>query len=151
MSERKSNRNLFLATAIPLLIGFTIYFSCRPSTLVYYSWIPFKEKIDLNSIHFSAYEKCLSFVNNSFSGNVAIYSLPGALYAFSLTYYIKKRYLQKRFKRHSYFRRLYKYSFFAVVISFLTEILQLIGLAPGEYDQTDVLTALAAAAVALML
>ena len=151
MSKSKQNRRLLLVTAIPLLAGFVIYFSCRPSTLAYYSWIPFKGTIDLNSIHFSAYEKCLSFVDNSFIGNIAIYSMPAALYAFSLAYYLKKRYLQKKFKRQSYFKRFYKYSFFAVIISFLPEVLQLLGLVPGHYDLADVLTALAASAIAFIL
>ena len=147
-----SNRNrLFLTTAIPLLAGFVIYFSCRPSTLAYYSWIPFKETIDLNSFHFSANEKCLSFFDDSFLGNIIIYSIPAALYAFSLAYYIKKRYLQKKFKRQSSFKRFYKYSFFAVIISFPPEVLQLLGLVPGHYDLADVLTALAASAIAFIL
>ena len=151
MSKRIKNNRLLVTTAIPLLAGFVIYFSCRPSTLAYYSWIPFKETIDLNSIHFSANEKCLSFFDDSFFGNIIIYSIPAALYAFSLAYYIKKRYLQKKFKRQSYFKRFYKYSLFAIIISFLPEVLQLVGLVPGYYDLADVLTALVASTIAFIL
>ena len=144
------NKRILFITSIPLIAGFLIYFSCRPRTILYYQFIPFKNYIDLNSIHFSLYEKCTATLNNSFIGNLFIYSIPGSLFSFSLAYYIKKRYLQKRIYKQTLKKKIEIYMSIALVIS-LTELLQLLKLFPGTYDIFDVLTAFLGAGLAFML
>ena len=144
------NKRILFITSIPLIAGFLIYFSCRPRTILYYQFIPFKNYIDLNSIHFSLYEKCTATLNNSFIGNLFIYSIPGSLFSFSLAYYIKKRYLQKRIYKQTLKKKIEIYMLIALVIS-LTELLQLLKLFPGTYDTFDVLTAFFGAGLALIL
>lgn len=144
------NKRILFITSIPLIAGFLIYFSCRPRTILYYQFMPFKNYIDLNSIHFSLYEKCTATLNNSFIGNLFIYSIPGSLFSFSLAYYIKKRYLQKRIYKQTLKKKIEIYMSIALVIS-LTELLQLLKLFPGTYDTFDVLTAFFGAGLALIL
>ena len=145
------NKKVLFITSIPLFAGFLIYFSCRPRTLSYYLIIPFKNNVDLNSIHFSLYEKCTSIVNDSLIGNLFIYSIPGSLYSFSLAYYLKKRYLQKRFSKQSLSKRIGIYISLALILSLIPELFQFIKLLPGEYDTFDFLTAFFGAGLALIL
>ena len=145
------NKRILFFTSIPLIAGFLIYFSCRPRTLSYYQFIPFKNNIDLNSIHFSLYEKCNAIANDSFIGNLFVYSIPGSLYSFSLAYYIKKRYLQKKAHTQSLSKRIGIYISIALVLSLIPELLQLLKLLPGKYDTFDFLTAFFGAGLALVL
>ena len=151
MKTSIKKKRIYLITSIPLIAGFIIYFSCRPRTLAYYLFIPFKNKVDLNSFHFALYEKCINYFDNSFFGNLFIYSIPGALYSFSLSFYLKKRYLQKRIYKESLKKRIFKYILLSLIISLPPELLQYIGLLPGNYDTTDVITAFLAACFGSML
>ena len=46
---RRSLLNLLLISG-PILLGFSIYFSCRSSTLLYYQWIPYKKNLAVEAV-----------------------------------------------------------------------------------------------------
>jgi hypothetical protein len=91
-------RRTLLVTS-PLVSGFIIYFSCRPKSLLYYQWIPFKELIRLDHFHNYAAAECSRFFAGSSVANTIIFSIPAAMFAFSLAFYLKTRYLHKAFER----------------------------------------------------
>ena len=162
MTSRSSILGVFCVTSMkirklilvlsPLVAGFLIYFSCRTRTLAYYSWLPFKSYIDLDSIHFAANEKCGEMLFGSPVGNVIVYSLPAALFAFSLTCYLKFRYFKylKVFLESPSCHVLISF-LLVLFISVFPELLQFYGLVPGSYDSTDVITAAIASVAALMI
>jgi|GEM_PF-3907812 len=136
----------------PLVAGFLVYFSCRTRTLAYYQWIPFKENLDLDSIHFAANERCGELLLGTFAGNTIVYSLPAALFAFSLTCYLKFRYLKHLHAlRLTRFRKTIFFLALILLISVLPELLQLYGLISGHFDLMDVLTAATASLLALII
>lgn len=136
----------------PLVAGFIIYFSCRPKTLLYYSWLPFKAHIDFDAIHYAANERCEEFIFRLPGGDAFIYSIPAALFAFSLTCYLKFRYFRHLdviiISRKS---RAIFYFILVLLVSALPELFQLFGFLPGHYDAIDVLTAATACLIALAL
>lgn len=84
--------------------------------------------------------------------HVLVYSLPAALYAFSLVYYLRARYLQRN--QNFLSSRIYRLFVSVVIIALVAvipEMMQLVKVLPGEYDSIDVLTAALASAVALYL
>ena len=53
MKTSIKKKRIYLITSIPLIAGFIIYFSCRPRTLAYYLFIPFKNKVQIYYEDFS--------------------------------------------------------------------------------------------------
>jgi hypothetical protein len=80
-----------------------------------------------------------------------IFSAPAAMYAFSLSYYLKKRYLSKVDKSLSSLQRLAANLALVVLIAYLPEYLQQIKAMPGHFDHLDIITASLAALLALTL
>ena len=136
----------------PLVAGFLVYFSCRTKNLLYYHWLPFKEYVGLDGLHFLANEKCREILLGTVGGDITVYSIPAALYAFSLTCYLKLTCF-----KHTYVLRLTRLGriLFCLALIFLVsvlpELLQFYGLLPGYFDVIDVLTAVFASLFALML
>ena len=136
----------------PLVAGFLVYFSCRTKNLAYYHWLPFKEYIGLDDLHFLANEKCREILLGTAGGNVTVYSIPAALYAFSLTYYLKLTWSKNTYVlRLGRFGRIIFSLALIFLVSVLPELLQFYGLLPGYFDVIDVLTAVFASLIALML
>lgn len=136
----------------PLVTGFIIYFSCRPKTLLYYSWLPFKRHIDFDVIHYAANQRCDEILFRLPGGDAFVYSIPAALFAFSLTCYLKFRYF-RHLERLTISRRARAVTYGALVflISVVPELFQLLGVVPGYYDAIDVLTAATACLLALIV
>jgi hypothetical protein len=136
--------------SIPLLFGFIVYFSCRTKTLLYYRYIPFKEVLQVNALHARASEKCAELLGLGGMGDMIVFSLPAAMYAFSLTYYFKKRYYLTVAPSGSRSRSrvLVLWTFF---VALLPELLQLFGILPGHFDLVDVLSASLAISIAMIL
>lgn len=145
----KKAKQVALVTC-PLVTGFILYFSCRPKTLLYYSWLPFKKYIDFDVIHYAANERCEEIPLGHPGGNAFIYSLPAALFAFSLTCYLKFRYFKYlKMLMISRWARTLIYAALVLLISAIPELLQLLDFIPGHYDAIDVLTAATACLIAL--
>jgi hypothetical protein len=142
------NRDILLTT-IPIIAGFIIYFSCRPKSLLYYQWIPFKKLIGLDYIHDYAAAGCAEASKNSLAASTLIFSAPAALYAFSLMYYLRTRYLDKAYAGLNKSTRLFIDLVLIALIAYLPEYLQQIKVAPGHFDVMDILTAGLAAFLAL--
>lgn len=134
----------------PLLVGFLIYFSCRTNRLLYYEWIPFKSALQLDAVHAAANSKCSEILGVSSLSDLIVFSLPAALFAFSLTYYIDQRYLIFGLKALTWKQRLAWRSCFSVVLAAGPELLQWAHIFPGHFDYLDVFTAVFASGVAFM-
>jgi hypothetical protein len=145
----KRVRDLFIL-GIPILAGFFIYFSCRTNNLLYYQFIPFRELLRVDAMHESANKKCLELLGIGGIGDVVVFSLPAALYAFSLTYYFKKRYYSA-FAPSGSTARLKVLVSWTCLVALLPELLQMAGILPGRFDLVDVMTALSAVFVANIL
>ena len=136
----------------PLVAGFLVYFSCRTKNLVYYHWLPFKGYVGLDSLHFMVNEKCREILIGTVGGDITVYSIPGALYAFSLTYYLKLSCFKNTYVlRPTRFGRIIFCLALIFLVSVLPELFQFYGLLPGYFDVIDVLTAVFASLIALML
>lgn len=136
----------------PLVAGFLVYFSCRTKNLVYYHWLPFKGYVGLDSLHFIGNEKCREILLGTVGGDITVYSIPGALYAFSLTYYLKLSCFKNTYViRPTRFGRIIFCLALIFLVSVLPELFQFYGLLPGYFDVIDVLTAVFASLIALML
>jgi len=141
-------RRTLLVTS-PLVSGFIIYFSCRPKSLFYYQWIPFKELIRLDHFHNYAAAECSRFFAGSSVANTIIFSIPAAMFAFSLAFYLKTRYLHKAFERLNMIHKFAASLALILIIAYIPEYLQQIRVLPGHFDSLDVLTASLATALAL--
>ena len=139
-----------LILGAPLLSGFVIYFSCRTQDLLYYRFIPFRELLLVDSLHEKANRKCVELLGMSGMGNVVIFSLPAALYAFSLTYYFKKRYYLA-FVPSGRTARLQILVSWTLLVAVFPELLQMVGILPGRFDPIDVVTASLAIFIAMIL
>ena len=138
-----------LLVTSPLVSGFIIYFSCRPKSLLYYQWIPFRELIRLDDFHNYAAAECSKFLGGSLVANTIIFSIPAAMFAFSLTFYLKTRYLHKAFIRLNLIRKFTATLALILIIAYMPEYLQQIRVLPGHFDPLDVLTASLATVLAL--
>ena len=124
----------------PLVAGFLVYFSCRTKNLVYYHWLPFKGYVGLDSLHFMVNEKCREILIGTVGGDITVYSIPGALYAFSLTYYLKLSCFKNTYVlRPTRFGRIIFCLALIFLVSVLPELFQFYGLLPGYFDVLDVL------------
>jgi len=146
-----SRRFHALVVALPLLAGFLIYFSCRSKSLLYYRWIPFRNKIFLDQLHDAAFTKCHEVLGGNFIAHIVIFSAPAALFAFSLAYYVKARYLGKILSKANRPQKTLAYLALIVLIAYIPEFLQQTGTAPGRFDEMDVLTAGLATLLALYI
>jgi hypothetical protein len=138
-----------LLVTSPLVSGFIIYFSCRPKSLLYYQWIPFRELIGLDHLHNYAAEECSKSFGGSPVANTIIFSIPAAMFAFSLAFYLKTRYLHKAFIKLKLIHKFTASFALILIIAYIPEYLQQIGVLPGHFDPLDVLTAGLATALAL--
>ena len=145
----KHSRDLLILGA-SLLSGFAIYFSCRTRDLLYYRFIPFRESLSVDAIHDSINMKCADLLGTSYMGNIAIFSLPAALYAFSLTYYFKRRY-HLAFAPSGRIARLQILVAWILLVAVIPELMQMVGILPGRFDEVDVVTASLAIFVAMIL
>ena len=134
---------------IPILVGFLIYFSCRVNSLLYYQWIPVKQYIGLDTLQNSLLVRCTEAVASWEWLEIMVYSIPAALYAFSLTFYIKKRYLETGLSNRTLTAKILIYASTIALIAWGPEVLQL-GLLAGSFDTQDAWTALVAAGIALV-
>ena len=141
--------NDLVKTIIPILVGFLIYFSCRVNSLLYYQWIPLKQYIGLDTLQNSLLTRCTKAVADWEWLEIIVYSIPAALYAFSLTFYIKKRYLETGLSGKTLTARILIYAITITLIAWGPEVLQL-GLVAGRFDAQDAWTALVAAGIALV-
>jgi hypothetical protein len=82
--------------------------------------------------------------------DLIVFSLPAALFAFSLTYYVNQRYLIFVLKIVPWKQRLAWMSCFSVVLAAGPELLQWARIFPGHFDYLDVFTAVFASGVAFM-
>jgi hypothetical protein len=146
----RKNKDILLV-AIPLMAGFAIYFSCRPKSLLYYQLIPFRKLIGLDYIHGLLVAGCVEFSRNRQLAEIIIFSVPAAMYAFSLSYYLKKRYLTKVYGSLSGFQRIIANLALVMLVAYLPEYLQQIRALPGRFDLIDIITASLAASLALAL
>jgi len=120
--------------------------------LLYYQLIPFKGLINLDHIQQSLYGFCQDKMMSKPLLHVLVYSLPAALYAFSLVYYLRVRYLQRNQNfLSSRSCRLCVSAATIALVAVIPEMMQLVKVLPGEYDSIDVLTAALASVVALYL
>jgi hypothetical protein len=145
----KHSRDILILGA-PLLLGFVIYFSCRTQDLLYYRFIPFRELLFVDTFHETANRKCVELLGMSAMGDVVVFSLPAALYAFSLTYYFKKRYYLT-FAPSRRIARLQILVSWSLSVAVFPELLQMVGILPGRFDPVDVGTASLAIFIAMIL
>jgi hypothetical protein len=145
----KRSRDI-LILGIPILIGFFIYFSCRTKNLLYYQFIPFRELLHVDAIHESANKKCVELLGIGGIGDVVVFSFPAALYAFSLTYYFKNRYYSVCAPSGG-IARLKVLASWTCLVTLFPELLQMAGILPGRFDLADVIIALSAVFVAIIL
>jgi hypothetical protein len=101
-------------------------------------------------MHETANSKCLELLGIGGIGDVVVFSFPAALYAFSLTYYFKKRYYSACAPSGST-ARLKVLASWTCLVALLPELLQMAGILPGRFDLVDVITALSAVFVANLL
>ena len=141
-------RRILLVTS-PLVSGFIIYFSCRPKSLLYYQWIPFRESIKLDHLHDYAAAECSKFLGESPVADTIVFSIPAAMFAFSLAFYLKTRYLRKAFIKLNLIHKLTASLALILFIAYIPEYLQEIRVLPGHFDPFDVITASLATALAL--
>lgn len=135
---------------LPLLVGFFIYFSCRTNRLLYYDWIPYKATLRLDAVHVVANLKCKEAMGRGQLPDLFVFSLPGSLFAFSVTYYVNRRYLVSLLKGLPWVYRLAWRSCFVVVLAAVPEVLQSAGLLPGRYDSLDIFAAAFASSAAFV-
>jgi hypothetical protein len=145
----KHSRDILILGA-PLLLGFVIYFSCRTRDLLYYRFIPFRELLFVDAFHETANRKCVELLGMSAMGDVVVFSLPAALYAFSLTYYFKKRYYLT-FAPSGRIARLQILVSWSLSVAVFPELLQMVGILPGRFDPVDFGTASLAIFIAMIL
>lgn len=134
--------------SIPIGIGFAIYFSCRTNSLLYYQWIPLKRYTSLDTLQNSLLTSCTVATAQWQWLEIVVYSIPAALYAFSLTFYLKRRYLETVLSGRTVKSKALIYAITITLIAWIPEVLQL-GIAPGSFDVIDAWTALIAAGIAL--
>ena len=128
-----------LTTAIPLAIGFAIYFSCRSKSLLYMKWIPFKKTFGVESLQSSIHSRCAHWLADSQMAKIIVYSLPGALFAFSLTYYLKKRYWHGISKTICFgSSRTCVLIAYTCLLAAFPELLQNAKILPGTYSSADI-------------
>ena len=141
--------NDILKTIIPILVGFFIYFSCRVNSLLYYQWIGIKKCTGLDTLQNWLLIHCTEAVAEWKWLEIIVYSVPAALYTFSLTFYIKKRYLEIWLRGKPFTAKILIYASIIALIAWGPELLQL-GLLTGSFDTQDAWTALVAAGIALV-
>lgn len=135
----------------PILLGFGIYFSCRSSSLLYYQWLPFKKLIDVGPAKDYAWRKCSEILGAGVIHRAIIFSIPAALFAFSLTYYLKIRYFRKTLRNLNGLQNIAAFLIAVTLIAFVPEYLQLLRVLPGHFDVTDVIAAGLAIVLALYI
>ena len=135
----------------PFVAGVLIYFACRTRRLLYYEWIPFKGLLHLDFVHAVSHAKCLDILGAGRVFDILVFSLPAAFFAFSLTYYLNKRYLASILKTISLPQRLGGIVIVITVMALVPELCQAAGLLPGRYDLLDVTTAAIASGAAFVL
>lgn len=140
-----------LLVIIPLVFGFIIYFSCRPKSLLYYQWIPFRESIRLDHLHDYAAAECSKFLGESPLADTIVFSFPAAMFAFSLAFYLKIRYLRKAFVKLNLIHKLTASLVLILFMAYIPEYLQQVRVLPGHFDPIDVLTATLATVLALFI
>lgn len=144
----RSIRNT-LIVIVPLIVGFAIYFSCRGSGLLYTRWIPFKYQLGVESLQAMVNQRCIFYFKESKILDVIVFSLPGALFAFSLTFYLKRRYWRAISRRlHRKATKIYLIAAYVICIAIIPEFLQFFKILPGTYSSEDVGFALTAILVA---
>ena len=95
--------------------------------------------------------ECSEFLANGAIPHAFIFSFPAALFAFSLTYYLKIRYMRKALANKNSLQKFVTYLITMILIAYVPEYLQLVGAVPGHFDMTDVVTAGFAALLALYI
>ena len=123
---------------LPIALGAFLYVLCRPTTLLYeriiylivgVSWFPFKRYMNYS---------CRSIFADNFLYELVVYSLPNALWHFSLCYLLSFG-LRSCWGEQSIVWKFRLVVF--LLVAFVPDSLQIIGFMPGTFDVWDVLLA----------
>ena len=123
---------------LPISLGAVLYALCRPATLLYErifylfigtSWFPFKRYLNYS---------CRSTFVDDFTYELVVYSLPNALWHFSLCYLLSFG-LKSCWGKKSIAWRFRLVLF--LLVAFAPDFLQHLGLIPGTFDNFDILLA----------
>lgn len=116
------NRQI-LHIALPLLLGGGIYLFFRPDTLLMFQWAEFLQvRSFIDSVRAIIHE-------NGFTlPPLIIYSLPDALWAYSLVHFVRILWNKPN-----------EWYFLAISGGILPELLQIPGIVPGTFDLLDLI------------
>lgn len=120
---------------LPLSLGSFLYVLCRPTTLLYErffhvflgaSWLPLKRELNYS---------CRSFLTDDFTYRVIVYSLPNALWHVSFCYVLSFG-LRSFWGVKGIVWRFRLVLF--LLVAFVPDVLQFLGLLPGTFDLWDI-------------
>jgi hypothetical protein len=98
-----------------------------------------------------AWGKCFDILGASPVAQGFIFSAPAAMFAFSLTYYIKSRYFRKALASIDRRQKIAAFIITVVFIAYIPELMQQAGAVSGRFDIADVITAGFATLLALCI
>ncbi len=128
---------------LPISLGSSLYALCRPTTLLYErifylfagtSWLPLKRHLNYS---------CRSILEDDFTYRLIVYSLPNALWHISLCYLLS--FGLKSFWGLKGVVWRFRLVLF-LLVAFVPDFLQFLGLIPGTFDVFDILLASLASA-----